>query len=209
MQLSNPEDTGLSAELWSILAKSLATNSRLCTLGLGYCSGLGTPSGGPESEPESALLIAASHLSKPCSPPSTALSALASALSLNTALSSLNLVGSREGDVRAAFEGLLRDRMKGLAAPEAAASGMDEGADAEEGCLPRGTASSAGGGAVPAAAGEAERDMLLGKGSPLPSSGGAAVELGVPGLSRHRSALSSLRCSGDDYEEVELVMGCT
>ena len=46
LQLSNPEDAGLSAGLWSVLAKSLAANSRLCTLGLGYCSGLGTPLGG-------------------------------------------------------------------------------------------------------------------------------------------------------------------
>ena len=150
----------------------------------------------------------------PC-PPSTALSALSSALSANTTLTSLNLVGSREGDVRAAFEGLLRDRMKGLLAPETATSAppgdaapLDEGVDAEEGRLPRGTVSSSGG-HVPVAAGEAEQDLLLGKGSLVPSSGGGGAELGVAGVSRHRSALSSLRCSGDDYEEVELVMGCT
>ena len=153
----------------------------------------------------------------PC-PPSSALSALSSALSANTSLTTLNLVGSREGDVRAAFEGLLRDRMKGLLAPETATSAppgdaaqleQAEGTDAEEGSLPTGTVSSSGG-HVPAAGVDTEQDLLLGKGSLLPSSGGAAMELsGMLESSRNRSALSSLRCSGEDYEEVELVMGCT
>jgi hypothetical protein len=125
---------------------------------------------------------------------------LASALVGNSSLTSLDLCGCTERDVRDAFGGLLGGRMGSSVGEggEAAKGGAGDG-DEEEGRASATLSVTSGGRAAP---GEAEQDLLLAAGSGL----GGGGEAGPGAGSGARCALASLRCSGEDYEVIDLVM---